>query len=153
MLEIEGDLFKQRCSAICITTNGDIRSDGVRGIMGAGIAARCRDKFKSVEYTQASMLKLLGNVPSVLINDINAGWHEYCVVSFPTKHTWKRKSDIDLIRKSCSHLVVLADWYGWNTVCLPRPGCSNGGLDWMTAVKPVLEEVLDDRFIVVTLLT
>jgi len=34
---------------------------------------------------------------------------------------------------------------------LPRPGCSNGGLDWETEVKPVISKILSDRVWVITI--
>jgi hypothetical protein len=35
----------------------------------------------------------------------------------------------------------------WQRVVLPRAGCGNGGLNWEMAVRPVLADILDDRFI------
>ena len=46
-------------------------------------------------------------------------------------------------------LVILSDENGYNKVLLPRPGCGHGGLNWERDVKPLLQERLDDRFIVV----
>jgi len=70
---------------------------------------------------------------------------------FPTKHNWWEKSDLVLIEESTRQLRDFFD----NVISeypvpiyLPRPGCSNGGLDWED-VKPILEKYLDDRFVVV----
>ena len=36
-------------------------------------------------------------------------------------------------------------------IAIPRPGCSNGGLNWEIDVKPIIEPLLDDRFIIYSL--
>ena len=38
---------------------------------------------------------------------------------------------------------------GWSKVLIPRPGCGYGELNWQD-IKPLLESILDDRFISVT---
>lgn len=69
---------------------------------------------------------------------------------FPVKHNWFEKADPALIRQSAYELCVLAGKMGWQEVRMPRPGCGNGGLDW-GYVKPTIEPLLDDRFVVVQL--
>lgn len=73
------------------------------------------------------------------------------VLTCPTKHDWRDRSDLTLIRRSCEQLVAICDKFGVRTCYLPRPGCANGGLDWETQVRPVVEPILDDRFVVVDL--
>ena len=62
---------------------------------------------------------------------------------------WMSQSRIDLIYQSAVELQKLATEREWKSIVLPRPGCGAGGLEW-TDVKPVLENVLDDRFYVIT---
>ena len=47
------------------------------------------------------------------------------------------------------HLVNLANVMGWQTILCPRFGCGAGELNWED-VKPMIENILDDRFICVT---
>jgi O-acetyl-ADP-ribose deacetylase (regulator of RNase III) len=76
-------------------------------------------------------------------------WLNEKIVSFPVKHQWfDEKADIFLIRRSAKQLVDLANMTNWQTIAMPRPGCGNGGLDWED-VKPVIESILDDRFVVI----
>jgi hypothetical protein len=83
------------------------------------------------------------------------GWYSsenesvYRIVSFPVKHRWQDAADLELIKRSALELVELVDRNAWaRKIKLPRPGCGNGRLRW-SDVKPVLEPLLDDRFVVV----
>lgn len=62
---------------------------------------------------------------------------------------WACIADKELIERSAEQLDAMADEQNWNTVILPRPGCGAGELKWED-IKPILEEVLDDRFFVIT---
>lgn len=71
------------------------------------------------------------------------------LASFPVKHHWHERADPELIRRSAEQFVALADKFGYERVVMPRLGSGNGGLPWRE-VRPLLEEVLDKRFTVVT---
>ncbi|WP_275451504.1 macro domain-containing protein [Geobacter anodireducens] len=53
------------------------------------------------------------------------------------------------IRRSAAELRALADREGWTRVIVPRPGCGGGGLAWQD-VRPLLADILDDRFTMIT---
>jgi hypothetical protein len=58
---------------------------------------------------------------------------------------------MEIIEFSAKALLWQTRILNWRKVLLPRPGCSNGGLDWETQVKPVLEKILnDDRFVIIS---
>jgi len=126
---------------VCITTNGIIKKDGEL-VMGAGIALQAKQRFPDVPGTLADLVNKHGNrafylsIPNLF--------------SFPTKHDWKDKSDINLIAQSCHDVVDITNRVGFNQVYLPRPGCANGQLEWLE-VFTVISQILDDRFVVVTL--
>ena len=149
MREIRGNIFdlptRRDCTeAICVTTNGIIRQNG-RAVMGAGIAKAFRDRFPGIDKNLATHILRCGNVPGDL------GVYEGClVISFPTKYHWTEDSDLELIGQSAELLVELVNNLELSTVYLPRPGCANGHLSW-DDVKPVIEQYLDDRFIIVSL--
>lgn len=133
-----------RTEAICVTTNGNIKSDG-RAVMGAGIAKAFKLKYPDIDIRLAKHLKSYGNTPC------NLGiYDEVYVLSFPTKDNWKKNSNIKLIEQSAIKIKQLADELNLSKIYLPRPGCDNGHLNWKN-VKPVLEEYLDERFIIVSL--
>lgn len=128
---------------ICVTTNGLTKKDG-KAVMGAGIAKFFRDTFK-VDSMLGEYLKTYGN------RSFRLGTFEYKgknieLATFPTKHSWRDNSDINLISESARQIKEMADKYGWKMIYIPIPGCSNGGLKWSN-VKDSLE-ILDERFVV-----
>lgn len=126
---------------LCVTTNGMIKNNG-HAVMGRGIALQANNRYH-VSAKLAEHLRKNGNVAADL--GIYNGVH---VLSFPTKHDWRDNSDIELIKESAKQLMIIADNLGLTTIYLPKPGCANGHLNW-NDVKPVIDAILDDRFIVV----
>jgi hypothetical protein len=158
MHEITGNLWEEIknpiYSAVCCTTNMTVKKNGEL-VMGAGVAKQFAKRFPSLpkRWGYQTNLILKGKLKSNLIVT------KYPIeristidlVSFPTKYDWKEKSDIDLIKRSAIQVYMISQVLGWFNVLLPRPGCSNGGLDWHSEVKPILLEILDERFWIITL--
>jgi hypothetical protein len=161
MREAFGDLWDlvQPTEAIVITTNGTVTKEG-RGVMGRGVAFQAKTKIKGIE-------RLLGDY---ITRDGNHAWYlargsemfdgpQYGIIFMPVKHNWWEKADPELIVRSAQEMVVLADreqhLHGfashteWANIYMGRPGCGNGKLRWED-VKPLLDPILDDRFIAVT---
>lgn len=129
---------------LVITTNGFVRKDG-SAVMGRGIAYQATQHDPEVAPMLGHLLTEFGNHVH-LIRDKKPMWF-----SFPVKHHWKDKADINLIERSTQELSQwVDDFYPYfvDNIYLPRPGCGNGRLKWED-VKPVIEPYLDDRFIVV----
>jgi hypothetical protein len=61
---------------------------------------------------------------------------------------WAMVADLDIIWASARELVALSDKMGWTDVIIPQAGCGAGELNWEQDVKPLLEPLLDDRFII-----
>ena len=139
------DIFNETADAICITTNGIINRFG-NAVMGAGIAKQAKMRCLGIDNALGKKLASTGNhVYDMGVYSNNGNKH---IVTFPTKNHWKDNSDIELIKQSCHELVALADTNNWTTVMLPPVGCGLGGLDFNTQVKPVISELLDDRFVI-----
>ena len=130
----------------CVTTNGIIKKNG-RAVMGRGIAKYADERF-NLGMWLASSLRTRGNHAVFLIHVENANGR-FPLLTFPTKHDWRDPSDLALIVRSARELVAIANDMGLTRCYLPRPGCSNGRLSWQT-VKPAIETILDDRFVIVT---
>jgi O-acetyl-ADP-ribose deacetylase (regulator of RNase III) len=152
MIETKGNLFTMPVKAICIPTNGMIKTDG-KAVMGRGVALEAARRFPTIDILLARALEKEGNkvhdITPVTLPNVVTSYH---ILSFPTKHNWKDPSDPTLIAKSCVELKELVTKNDWLRVAMPRVGCGLGGLDWERVVKPIINKHLnDDRFIVVTM--
>lgn len=168
MLEVVGNMLEMDCDALCVTTNGFVKANG-ECVMGKGIALSIKKMFPDVPRKLGTLIKRNGNKVQVILepcNDTNG----IALVALPSKPVsgicngnntvwpypvgafvpgFHMQSDINIIVKSIDTLVSLADRYEWKVVILPRIGCGNGGLDW-NQVKPIIEPMLDNRFVVCT---
>lgn len=136
MIEIVGDIWSSSIQYKCVTTNGVLRNNGEL-VMGAGIALQAKQRFPELPARLGKNVSMFGNKPFI--------FHDIGIISFPTKHHWKDKSDIGLIRQSAEHIVGFVKALSIKEVALTRCGCGLGGLVWSN-VKSVLEPILDDRF-------
>lgn len=169
MIEKRGNIFYEDCDALCITTNGFVKKNG-EAVMGRGCALEAAKQLPMLPKILGYHLITHGNQVHYLtyVNNV-------AVVSFPVKPVeapyvdgvhvvrhmvdkfkigdyvpgWALHAESKIIGNSCLQLVKMADAYGWEKVVLPRPGCGAGELSW-GEVKPILEEYLDDRFVVMT---
>lgn len=136
MLEANGNLWDFDGYKV-ITTNGFIKKNG-ECVMGRGCAKEASIRYPKLPYELGMAIKEFGN--HVLCFD------KYQLVTFPVKHNWWEKADLELIKESAKELLRFS--YLGN-IFLPRPGCGNGQLTW-DEVKPVIEPILkSNNFIVV----
>lgn len=153
MREVISDLWEFPADARVVTTNGFVKKDG-RGVMGRGVALQATRRYPGIDGVLGAQLSAKGNHVWILNADEPQPpefHHKNIVLSFPVKHNWWEQADLSLIVRSARELITLADVYPeWRTIVLPRPGCGNGGLSWDN-VKPAIEGILDDRFVVVFL--
>lgn len=134
--------------AICITTNGVCKVNG-DAVMGKGIA-KTADEIFHLSKTLGYLLRTQGSRVYHMGKYSVKGCEPYNVFTFPTKHHWHDNSDIELIKQSAKELVVLCDIYEITKCYLPPVGCGCGGLLYDLDVRPIISELLDDRFIVIT---
>lgn len=170
MQEITGDLWHTECDAVCISTNGFIKSNG-ECVMGRGCAKQAADFFPEIPKILGDRIRKYGNVVNKLRH-----YNTVAILSFPVKpemnpylnnHNevvkhmrhkysigsqvpgWACVADIGIIEQSTKQLVEMTDKNGWQKVLIPRVGCGHGELNWAD-VKPVLNKILDDRFYAIT---
>ncbi len=146
MQEIEGNLWNVSCDLRLITTNGATRKDGA-AIMGRGCALEAKQHFPGIDLKLGRLIREHGNRVMRLAKLADGS----VLGSYPVKHHWKEEADPALIERSARQLVALANKFGHTNVLLPRPGCGNGKLSW-EQVEPILSEILDNRFTVITFL-
>ena len=140
MRETTGDIWDYVGSAvIVITTNGAVAGNGA-AVFGRGCARQAASRFPGLAQRLGTLLREQGNH----VHDLGDG-----IVSFPVEETPWENPDLRLIGRSARELRDMADRRGWRSIVVPRPGCGGGGLDWRE-VRPLLANVFDDRFIVIT---
>ena len=145
MLEVVGNLWKfyDDGNWAAITTNGTITYDEWERpccVMGAGVAKQAKGRFPDLPSTLGQLILATGNNVYKL--------PQYKLYTLPVKFDWWLKADIGLIVRSCEQLAHLVP--NGKTVYMVRPGCGAGRLAWRD-VKPEIEGLLDDRFVVVEL--
>lgn len=151
---IIGDIFeiarKDNYDALCVTTNGIVKANG-EAVMGAGIAKDAKLTYKGIDKRLGDKLKLYGNQVYQLGKDKYEDMfvsYDIAIISFPTKHDYRDKSDIKLIEKSAKELVALVDRKNYKKILVPQPGVLNGKLQWED-VKKVIEPIFDERFTII----
>jgi hypothetical protein len=146
VLEQRGNLWwlAEPGDALVITTNGFVARDG-HAVMGRGIAYEATQRDPTVSFVLGEKIRTGGNHVHIIHPQRQSSDFDW--VSMPVKHHWRDMADPNLIVRSALELAALAP--RWNRIWMPRPGCGNGHLDWAD-VKPLIEPILDDRFIAVT---
>ena len=137
---------------VVITTNGFVKQNG-EAVMGRGIALQAKKRFPAIPFLLGEKLQEYGNIPFIFTNFFAP---DMPLITMPVKPAygpkgepgWLMKADPKLIRISAEVIAVYADDKKLKNIVMPRPGCGNGGLKW-DQVKPLLEPILDDRFIVI----
>lgn len=166
MKEIKTDLFEtiyeDEVDAICITTNGQYTMQGIAA-MGGGCAGVCARRWPETAQRLGKMLKTFGtNIPFVIgALDEDGNYLEptremiknkefKCLIfSFPTINNLMDGSNLQLIKQSATVLKDYVDNFDLKGIVLARPGVGIGGLKWKD-VKPEIENILDDRFTIVS---
>lgn len=147
MQDVRGDLWKQgQADALVITTNSTLKRNG-EIVMGAGCAKEAAEMFPELP-------RLLGKRWEFNAHSLGV-WPDFhhgsaVIVTFPTKNQWWDKSDLSLIAQNALDLEHEATVRKWSKVVMPRLGCGYGGLSWYLEVEPMLQEILDHRFVAVT---
>lgn len=153
--EIIGNAFNnpylEEVDAICVTTNMSTKRNG-KAVMGAGIAKDAKSRFHGIDEDLGSLIRDKGSVVFPIRNEkfhLGKNTKEIAIVAFPVKFEWWEQANAKLIEDSTKKLIALANERGWTKVILPRPGVGSGKLDWEKKVKPIMEEYLDERFLVI----
>lgn len=139
MRETEGNIWDHVGRAIIAVTTGGLVGINGKAVMPRGCARQAAERFPELPQLLGEMIAGRGNHVHLL---------SYGIVSFPVEETPFEIADPKLILRSARELVALADREGWREVVVPRPGCGGGGLSW-SEVRPLLADILDDRFLII----
>ncbi len=107
--------------------------------MGRGVAAAAKYRYPELPKQLAVNLRKHGNRVFVFRN--------IRLITFPTKHDWRKPSDLKLIEQSCWQLMQALGKFNIEQLYMPRPGCGNGQLDWAD-VRPAVDVFFDGRIVV-----
>lgn len=145
MHNITGNMWEIEADAKCITTNGTVKKNRAC-VMGRGNALEAKTLIPGIDSILGEAILAHGN--RVILLEVLADGTK--LFSFPVKHNWWERADLDLIARSAGELAEMADLLGLHKVILPRPGCGNGRLQW-AYVEPILSSKLDGRIYCIAL--
>jgi hypothetical protein len=116
-------------------------------VMGKGLAKDAKQRFTGIDKVFANMIMAKPDdmIYPVYLKELTA-----YLIAFTTKLDWRKSSPIESIQQSAEALVGFADQTGLFPILLPRVGCGNGNLTWINQVQPLLRDIFDDRFLIVT---
>lgn len=110
------------------------------GVMGKGIARDFKRIYPEMfqKYQQLCENKLF---------DIGQLWlykteHKW-ILNFPTKKDWKHPSKVEYIEAGLDKFTKTYADRGITSIAFPMLGCGNGGLDWESQVRPLMEKYLN----------
>lgn len=129
---IRGNLFTSNAKILVNTVN-------TVGVMGKGIAADFKKIYpKMFEEYMSLCEKGQLDIGELYLYKTSNKW----ILNFPTKKHWKSPSTVEYIEKGLQKLVEQATKLQLRDIAMPKLGCGNGGLDWETQVKPIVEKYL-----------
>ena len=68
MKELKGNMFNIECDALCITTNGFVKSNG-ECVMGRGCAKKIRQYYPNIAFDLGKLVKTEGNKVHLIYQD------------------------------------------------------------------------------------
>ncbi|SFC10318.1 O-acetyl-ADP-ribose deacetylase (regulator of RNase III), contains Macro domain [Alkalibacterium subtropicum] len=132
LLYVKQDIFESPAQVIVNTVN-------TVGVMGKGIAKKYKQLYPDMykQYRHYCEQGLL-DIGKLWLYKDEKKW----VLNFPTKKHWRNPSEIEYIEKGLAKFVSTYEEKGIYSISFPQLGTGNGGLDWETEVKPLMEKYL-----------
>lgn len=131
---LEKTVFNSGCEALVNPIN-------CKGVMGKGLALEFALRYPQMEKAYIEDCKnnkvKLGQILTYKMDDI-------LIVNFPTKDHFKYPSKIEWIKEGLIYLKNHYHLWQIKSIAIPPLGCSNGGLDYLHQVKPLIEDILKD---------
>lgn len=129
---VVGDLFQSPARVLVNTVN-------TVGVMGKGIAKDFKTVYPEM-FAQYQIFCEKGqfDVGMLFLYKTKHKW----VLNFPTKKNWREPSKIEYIEEGLKKFVSSYADKGITSIAFPMLGCGNGGLDWETEVRPLMEKYL-----------
>lgn len=129
---VNDDLFESQASVLVNTVN-------TVGVMGKGIAKVFKRQYpKMFEEYQRKCANGSLDIGKLWLYETSPKW----ILNFPTKKHWRNKSKVEYIEAGLKEFVDIHASKGIESISFPMLGCGNGGLDWDSQVKPLMEKHL-----------
>lgn len=111
------------------------------GVMGKGIALTFKKLYPKMynEYKKYCEEKLF-DVGKLFLYKTPGKW----ILNFPTKKNWRNPSKMEYIELGLQKFVNTYKEKGIKSIAFPELGCGNGGLDFSTQVKPLMDKYLSN---------
>lgn len=132
---IKGSIFEQQVQTLVNTVNCE-------GVMGKGYALDFKKNFPLMyeSYKRVCDKKQLKPGLLLLYKSYEIPW----ILNFPTKTSWRLKSELNYIEEGLSKFVSTYKEKGIKSIVFPPLGCTNGGLNWNKEIKPLMEKYLSN---------
>lgn len=112
------------------------------GVMGKGLALQ----FKQRWPTMFKCYKLACDMGVLEIGDLYAykGEQGPVILCFPTKKHWRDPSKVEYIEAGLRYFTETYPLSRLGSIAFPMLGCGEGGLDFDSQVRPLMEQYLND---------
>jgi O-acetyl-ADP-ribose deacetylase (regulator of RNase III) len=129
---VEGSLFASPAQTLVNTVNSV-------GVMGKGLAKAFKSYFPEM-FEDYKRLCESGDITAgrLLLYRTAHKW----VLNFPTKRHWRQLSRLADIEAGLQAFSRAYAEQGIVSAAFPQLGCGNGGLDWESQVRPLMERYL-----------
>jgi O-acetyl-ADP-ribose deacetylase (regulator of RNase III) len=129
---VDSDIFSSPAQALVNTVN-------TVGVMGKGIAKTFKSIYPEMyeEYRERCDSGEL-SIGRLFLYRTAHKW----VLNFPTKRHWRQASRLADIAAGLDTFCQTYAKEGLTSISFPQLGCGNGGLDWETQVRPLMERSL-----------
>lgn len=132
LIYVDSNLFDSPAQVLVNTVN-------TVGVMGKGIALKFKklypEMFQSYQrFCENGSL----TVGKLYLYKTPGKW----ILNFPTKKNWRNNSKLAYIEAGLQKFVETYQQKGIESISFPQLGTGNGGLDWESEVRPLMEEYL-----------
>lgn len=132
IIYVRTNIFESNAQVLVNTVN-------TVGVMGKGLAHAFKklypDMFESYQNLCETGQLNIGNLH--FYKTVNK-----FILNFPTKKNCRSASKLEYIELGLKKFVSEYEKLGISSIAFPLLGCGNGGLDWESEVKPLMEKYL-----------
>lgn len=114
------------------------------GVMGAGLALAFKRRYPEVDYQYRRLCREHAGVIGDQLHVVQTRCRKHQVLLFPTKYHWRNRSTLTQLEANLQRLVLQYETLGITSLAIPALGCGLGGLDYVSQVRPLLQQYLSE---------